>query len=422
MFHQIKSLLVKSVLALICVTGLWLLGVWLLSIPQSNASGALSAPLTFQSPIGHPRLALDKTVDNDAPESNSEITYTLSYSTTNPGSQVFNVRLYDFLPAGVQFLSSSPPATTHTNGVLLFTVPSANTATLTATVRVRVLEGYEQLYNHALMVADKITPTHASLLTNVEQPPTWLRLTKTGYPVALVSDTLAYNLRCENTSSITVTDVMIVDVLPTGLPLVAASPLPDEMTLPILRWSLGDMGPGEIRTVAVTTTAPASAGVITNTALADARQRVMTQTMFATQIVTEAAILRVTKEGSAPVVDLGDELVYTLRYENAGNQPATGVVLTDTFPSDIADIEALPPAASLTLQRGIWPLVGPLNPGGSGEIVITATVRGKADRTLHNEVDITAQPVSFPGHAELDTYVRLVKLYLPLVMKNFSSD
>lgn len=422
MFRQsmiTRSLLVKSVLALICVAGLWLLGVWLLSIPQSNASGALTAPLTFQSPIGNPRLALDKTVDDDAPEPNSEITYTLSYSTTNPGSQVFNVRLYDFLPAGVQFLSASPPATTHTNGMLLFTVPSVNTTTLTATVRVRVLEGYEQLYNHALVVADKVTPTHASLLTNVEQPPTWLRLTKTGYPVALINDDLVYTLRCENTSSITVTDVTVVDILPTGLPLVGASPPPDEVTLPMLWWSLGDVGPGGSRTIVITTTSPAEAGVITNMALADARQRVMTQTMFATQVVTAAAILRVTKEGSAPAVDLGDELVYTLRYENAGNLPATGVVLTDTFPSDIADIETFPVAASLTPQRGVWNLDTLTT---TGEIVITATVRGKADRTLHNEVDITAQPISFSGHAELDTYVRLVKLYLPLVMRDFSAS
>ena len=417
-----KSFLVKSICVLIGVAGLWLLGVWLLSVPQLSASEALPALLTFDSPIGNPQLALDKTVDNEAPEPDSEITYTLTYSNTDPGSQAFNVRLYDFLPAGVQFLSASPSATTHTNGVLLFTAPSVGPTTdnVNVTVRVRVLGGYEQLYNYALVVADGVTPAYASLLTGVEQPLTLLRLTKTGYPVVLVNDVLVYTLRCENTSSIALTDVMVVDVLPTGLPLVGASPWPDEVTLPMLRWSLGNVGPGEIRTIVITTTAPAEAGEINNTALAAAQQGVLTQTVFATQVVTEAIILRVTKEGSAPAVDLGDELVYTLRYENAGNLPATGVVLTDTLPSDIIVTGVHPSATLTTPQQLVWDLLT-LNPGGSGEIVITATVRGKADRTLHNVVDITAQqPDSFSGHAELDTYVRPVTLYLPVVMRNFS--
>jgi len=76
-----KSFLVKSIFVLIGVAGLWLLGVWLLSVPQLSASEALPAPLTFDSPIGNPQLALDKTVDNDAPEPDSEITYTpVSYT------------------------------------------------------------------------------------------------------------------------------------------------------------------------------------------------------------------------------------------------------------------------------------------------------------------------------------------------------
>jgi len=252
----------------------------------------------------------------------------------------------------------------------------------------------------------------------VEQPPAWLHLTKTGYEAVLLNDELVYTLRCENTSDVTVNDVTVVDVLPTGLPLVEASPPPDVVTLPTLRWSLGDLGPGESRTIVITTTAPASSGVIINTALADARQRVVTQTVFATQVISEGMILRVTKQGSAPAVDVGDELVYTLRYKNAGNQPATGVVLTDTFPSDISVTEVYPQPASLNAQRGVWDLET-LHPTDSGEIVITVTVGGSRGRTLHNVADITGPPGSFPGHAELDTPLPLVTLHLPIMLRSF---
>jgi len=59
-----------------------------------------------------------------------------------------------------------------------------------------------------------------------------------------------------------------------------------------------------------------------------------------------------------------------------------------------------------------------LNAGASGQIVVTATVGGPAGRTLHNVADITAQPGSYPGHAERDTWVRFHILYLPIVLRN----
>ena len=44
---------------------------------------------------------------------------------------------------------------------------------------------------------------------------------------------------------------------------------------------------------------------------------------------------------------------------------------------------------------------------------------GTGDRTLLNRADITAQPGSYPGYAELETDVRLLQLYLPIVMQRY---
>jgi uncharacterized repeat protein (TIGR01451 family) len=412
-----RSCFTKATLALIGVAGLWLLGSWLTSTPATNASDAL-ARLAFQSPIppvGNPQLGLLKTVNKDTPTADEEIVYTLTYSTTNPGSQVFNVRLYDFLPAGVQFVSANPSASFQ-DGAVLFTAPSIGATNATATVRVRVREGYEYLHNHALVMADLVLPAHVSLLTGVEQPPSRLRVTKIGYEAVLINDELVFILYCENTGNELANDVTVVDVLPTGLPLLEASPPPDGMTLPALSWSLGDLGPGEGRTIVITTTAPASVGVVTNTALADARQGLVTSTVFATQVISEGAILRVTKKGSASEVDVGDQLVYTLGYKNAGSQPATGVVMADIPPSDVTVTAVFPSPASQTPQLITWDLET-LTPGEPGKILITTTVGGRGGRTLHNVANITG-PGSFPGHAELNTTVRPLLLYLPLMMRN----
>jgi len=417
---RIKSLVARAALGLVGVIGLWLLAAWLLSSPTSSASSALPE-LTFASPIppvGNPQLRVVKTVDNDSPKPGDVIRYTLTYSSTNPGSQAYNAKLYDFLPAGVEFLSSNPSGT-YAGGVLLFTDSAVGPVDETATVRARVREGYERLYNYALLTADIVTPTYDSLLTQVTQPPAYLRLTKTGSSAVLVGGEIAYTLRCENPSGSTVNDVTIVDVLPAGVAFGSASPSPDPgWTLPVLTWSLGDLGPGAGRTIVITATAPATAGVITNTALADARQRVMTQTVFATEIVTEAAILRVTKRASAETVDGGDELVYTLRYDNVGNLVATGVVLTDTLPDKVA-VTGIYSTATLILPDPLVWDIGTVDPGSPrGRIVITVTVTGGWGETIRNVADI-ASPDSFPGHAEVYTSVRLASLNLPIVMRQF---
>ncbi len=411
-----RSLLVRVVVALVGVVGLWFLGSQLLSAPTLSASGTFLR-LTYTSPIGNPELGLVKSVDDDAPQPGDEIEYTLVYSATTPGSQAFNARLYDFLPAGVTLMSANP-SYSYNDGVVLFTHPSIAATNRTATIRVRVQEGYEQLHNYALLVADGVTPTHDSLLSTVTQPPQWLRLTKKGDEVVLINHELIYTLRYENTGNVTVNDVTVMDVLPAGVTLDSATPSPDPgWTLPVLTWSLGDLGPGASDIIIITTTAPASTGVITNVALADARQRVVTQTVFATQVISEGAILKVTKSGSSPGVDVGDELVYTLRYQNIGNQPATGVVLTDTLPADVTVTGISPAPTSSTAQRLVWDIGGVISHSSPVAVVVTVTVGGDWSRTLHNAADITA-PGSYPDHYELDTTVRKATLYLPIVMRN----
>ncbi len=407
------SLRVRLVIV-IGVAGLWFVTALLSTTARSERVDARSAQLTFSSPI----FSLAKTVSQPAPKPNELITYTLDYSNAEAGTQASNVRLYDFLPAGVQFVAAAPPPASFAGNVLIFTTPTLTSTASSVTVRVtvRVLEGYEQLVNHALVEADNAAPTYASLLTSVQQPPTWLELTKSSLGAALINGELVYTLICKNTSGITVNDVTVVDVLPAGLTFVAASPTPNVQTPPLRSWSLGNLGPGEKRTIVITTTAPATAGAIVNTALADARQRVVTQTLLTTPVVTQAAILDAAKDGPV-AVDLGDTLVYTIRYRNVGNLATTGVVLTDTFPANINIIAVNPPATSLTNQRGVW-LIGTVGAASAeSEIVITATVQGSARRTLTNRVDIAGQ-VGYSDHAEWETQVRPIFLYMPVVRRN----
>lgn len=417
-FH---TTLVRVVLGLAVLAGLWLLTSWLLADSPLSASEAFLEPLAFRSPIGDPQLSIDKSADLSVPQPGDELIYTIAYSNTNNGSQAFNVRLYDFLPAGVDFLSANPTPDMVDNGVVVFTADSVGPGTENnyVTVRVRVREGYDDLYNHTLVSADGITPTYASLYSPVFQPLLSPLLVKTGDAVVLTTGELVYTLQCENASAQTMHDVTIVDVLPTGVAFGSASPSPETIIPPTLQWSLGDMAPGASWEAIITTTAPSTAGFITNTALADTSQGVFTQSLFSTQVVTQGAILQLVKNASEPTVYVGEQLVYTIRYENAGNQPATGVTLTDTLPVDVTPDAADPPWDSLASGQAVWNL-GTLGPGVVDRVFLTVTVGGEAPRTIRNVVDIVGQPGSFPGHAERTTEVEqpFFLLYLPTIFKN----
>jgi uncharacterized repeat protein (TIGR01451 family) len=287
------------------------------------------------------------------------------------------------------------------------------------TIRVLVLAGYEKIYNYAILTADYAAVVHTSLLTNITQPssfPSTLRVTKAGYSYVLSGGELVYTLRCENVGNSTVENVQVVDVLPTNTVLMNTSPTADSVIPPIVKWSVGSLGPGQAWQSIITVTAPSYTGIITNTALVDASSTVMTQTLFATRVVTDGGVLQVSKVAQPTEVFVDNEIVYTLTYWNSGSRVATGVILTDTFPADIVVTGYGPAPTSITPERGVWEL-GSLNPGESGQVTITATVIGEADRLLHNTVDITGDELTFPGHTELLTPVRERLMYLPLVLK-----
>jgi uncharacterized repeat protein (TIGR01451 family) len=68
-------------------------------------------------------LSLVKTVDNTAPQLNSNITYTLTL--TNAGPDVAtNVTVRDQLPAGLTFVSANASTGSFNNGTNLWTIPS----------------------------------------------------------------------------------------------------------------------------------------------------------------------------------------------------------------------------------------------------------------------------------------------------------
>ncbi|MFN2285827.1 MAG: hypothetical protein ACK2UQ_15525, partial [Anaerolineae bacterium] len=167
------------------------------------------------------------------------------------------------------------------------------------------------------------------------------------------------------------------------------------------------------------TAAPANVETITNTASLYAPTHTAVQALWATEVVSEGVILRVDKTGSADPVKRGDPLIYTLTYQNTGNVDATGVILTDTLPTDVIAVGAYPSPTTTIGQQWVWQF--PLDAGVTETILITTTVGPDASVALLNHVDISA-PGAWGDSDDLNTTVEQGNIiYLPLVMRAYTS-
>ena len=70
-------------------------------------------------------LSVTKSVDDNTPDRNQNITYTITVSNGGP-DQATNVAITDLLPAGLTFVSSTPSTGTHNSGTGVWTIPTLN--------------------------------------------------------------------------------------------------------------------------------------------------------------------------------------------------------------------------------------------------------------------------------------------------------
>jgi len=121
-------------------------------------------------------------------------------------------------------------------------------------------------------------------------------------------------------------------------------------------------------------------------------------------IVSSTAALQLTKTASKDIVNPGDELIYTIAYENVGSDQATHVVLADIVPAGVIFKSA---TNSGTLAGGFvrWHL-GTLAAGAKGSVTLTVTVGNLADGDkITNVANIKSDETPHPVKDEVETPV-----------------
>ena len=366
------------------------------SIADDGSNGADTTPANNTAAaatpvVAAPDLEIDKSDGVGAVTPGDTLVYQLTI--TNNGDQgTTGVRVTDALPAHTTFVAASDGGAQSALGVVTwptFALPGGG-ASVTRAVTVTVADPFPadtNIITNTATVADDgangadLTPGNntATDTDTVSAAPALIMSKDDGMTTVTPGSTLIYRLVITNTGNQLAAGIVLTDTLPEHAIFTLASHDGQETTpgSGIVAWPVFDLpggGASTTRLLVVTVDTPLPAGVtaITNTtALRDNRG-------FAASAADVDAVnanpdFVLTKRSAITTTTPGATLSYTLILTNTGNQDATGVVISDTLPADVAFSAASDSGAETLPGIVVWPAVS-LASGASATRTLTVTV------------------------------------------------
>ncbi len=313
-----------------------------------------------------------------------------------------DLRLFDSLPANLEFVSASDP------NVVTFNQPDGST--LIATPAADLTSGSRSLVIKARVASTAIPgdvvinradasfsngnrSAQASLTHTLGDAAIELIKSRAaGQADVIAGEEVTYTLTYTNIGRFPLTGITLRDSLPSDTTLVSATPTFDQILNgppSALLWNLGSLDPGKSGTVVLKVQVDSgTTGVITNSAEITTNETQPKSAQVAST-VREAPDLVLIKTTPRTTYHPGEDVEYTISFGNKGKGEAQNVVLEDTFPAGLTFVSATdniqPVAGKLTWNLGTLP------PGSSGSKIVRATVpAGSYDPvvTVTNQADI----------------------------------
>ncbi len=382
--------------------------------PENNTSTVITiVGAGPEEPTVFADVQVVKTVDKTRANVGDNLTYRVTARNNGPATAT-NVLVTDVFPMGQVDLGTATvnvgsydPATgvwqigTLTAGqeaVLTVTGPIKAAGTIVNTAVIRSNEADPQPQNNTSTVITVVGANPPGALADLQVIKT---VDKTR---ANVGDALTYTIRARNNGPANATGVVLVDMLPMGQLNITAPPVVStgsyNMTTGI--WAIGNLAAGQEVTLQVTGVITAT-GTIVNTATIggnEADQQPGNNTSTVVTVVgpgtgtpENLTDLQVVKTVDKSRASQGQSLTYTITARNNGPATATGVTVTDAFPTGQVTLNTPTVTAGTSFANGVW-TIGALAPGqevvltvsgtitiASGTIVNTAVIRGSNTQT-----------------------------------------
>jgi len=222
-----------------------------------------------------------------------------------------------------------------------------------------------------------------------------LAIVKTDAPDPVAAGgTLVYTLAVSNAGPSAAAAVSVVDTLPAGVTFLSATGA--GFTCGISGSTVTCTNPtfasGAATNITITVTAPASAGLISNSAIVSASTpdpNTADNNSGAVSTVSGSADLGITKTDSPDPVTVGANVTYTITVTNAGPSSASNVSVTDTLPATLTHVSSTSTQGSCGFTSPtVTCAVGTLLNGGTATITIIATANTAG--TISNTASVSA--------------------------------
>ncbi len=325
---------------------------------QTGGSTASSSPVSVTASASSLLSASKSLTDGSAAA--EYLTYTVSASNPNNtgGLNINNVVMTDTLPTGAIFVSATDGGTYSAGKITWPTTSMSLGSSVSHTITVQyptpTFAVNQKVTNIVAVVglpvgaSTPVTNT-ASQIQTLSNPVSLLNVGKSLTSGGAVNQNTVYSVTADNNSGTTaLTNVVMIDTLPTGTTFVSATDggtySAGKITWPTTNL---DIGGNITHSVTVKYASPtfAVAGSVTNNVTVTAKPPGTSTTLtnsasLTTKLVDASTFLTVSKSSSG--TGLGDLVTYTLKASNSSSSgiTITNVVLTDTLPTGTVFVSA----------------------------------------------------------------------------------
>ncbi len=235
-----------------------------------------------------------------------------------------------------------------------------------------------------------------------------LNKTVSTVPPILPNSLVDFAIDLRNRGPMRATGVAVSEQLPAGLTFISFRTAKGSYSAASGIWSVGAMAPGEVATLmvrarwdgsAVTNTAQVSTSDLRDPDSTPGGGPVGEDDQASATLPLQVADLTLVKRGSAPRVNVGAHVVFSIDVANRGPDGATGVRVSDQLPVGLALVRATPSQGTYDSVRGSW-VVGSLANGATSSLQIEAIVLGTGPFTNTAQISGSDQgdPNSTPNN------------------------
>jgi uncharacterized repeat protein (TIGR01451 family)/fimbrial isopeptide formation D2 family protein len=377
---------------------------------------------TTSTIVGGALLGIAKTATPDPVRVGGEILYTLTVTNTGVYTTQ-NLLITDRVPASTTLVRVGPGGAQVGDVVSWdqYQLAPGKQAIMTFAVRVdsTTVSGTQIVNARYGATADNAAPTSDEKPVTVTVQAAILEISKmvTPNPVP-AGELLHYTLTVSNTGVVQAAGVVVSDQVPMSTTFDSASP-GSWLSGGAVHWGPFEIEVGERAVVTFSAQVPDS--VISGTFIvneaygAQAADAGRASGEPVTATVFSYPLLFVEKTGP-PVVTQGEDMVYAIRYGNAGNAIARDVQLVETYDANTTFLSADP---NPTMGNDLWQ-VAELEPGADHTLVITVRVGERLPYGSHltNTVEIDSDETE-PQQATASTLVGGSLVYLPLCLRGY---